>query len=412
MDAAAEGDTVVLRCGTYHEWDIQYKPDTTLRSETGDPSCVTIDAGGKGRCLNIVTEIQNEFIYAWITGITFINGQASSGVLQVGGAVYCNDNGAYTFTECEFLNNHAIGGGAVGVSWFAGCYFEDCTFKHNSSSGSGGAFWGGEGSGRFERCVFESNQSGGAGGAASTYTGYYGGGISAFDSEFRTNHASSAGGAISIDGFYSNTGYRVIQDSHREPSLENCLFIDNTSSNGGAIYNFYGARHYRYCHFWGNSAEQGGVIFAEYWDVVPVSRGALFDQCSFISNSAISGGLLFGQGYGSPSFQHCLVADNTGEIVNGYENWFEEFVPVFTCCDIWGNQTGDWTGLIADQLGENGNISLDPLLCPGYGSESAYLRADSPCAEGNNPECGQIGAWPVGCTAARSMTWSEIKTLY
>lgn len=31
MDAAAEGDSVVLRCGTYYEWDIQYKPNTTLR---------------------------------------------------------------------------------------------------------------------------------------------------------------------------------------------------------------------------------------------------------------------------------------------------------------------------------------------------------------------------------------------
>jgi len=79
-----------------------------------------------------------------------------------------------------------------------------------------------------------------------------------------------------------------------------------------------------------------------------------------------------------------------------------------SCCDLYRNAGGDWVGPIADQLGVNGNIALDPLFCndahipepPLRDEYSLTLHADSPCAAENNPECGQIGAWPVGCPAS------------
>ena len=33
-----------------------------------------------------------------------------------------------------------------------------------------------------------------------------------------------------------------------------------------------------------------------------------------------------------------------------------------TDCDVYGNEGGDWTDCIADQLGQDGNISADPLF--------------------------------------------------
>jgi len=70
------------------------------------------------------------------------------------------------------------------------------------------------------------------------------------------------------------------------------------------------------------------------------------------------------------------------------------------CSDVWGNTQGNWTGCLQGQNGINGNISSDPKFCGTANPDEPYaLRSDSPCAPENNPACGQVGAWPVGCLA-------------
>jgi hypothetical protein len=70
-----------------------------------------------------------------------------------------------------------------------------------------------------------------------------------------------------------------------------------------------------------------------------------------------------------------------------------------TCSDIYGNEGGDWIGGLVDDFGLNGNISADPMFChPETGDLS--IRDDSACCPLHNPECGLIGAWPVGCFLA------------
>jgi len=73
-----------------------------------------------------------------------------------------------------------------------------------------------------------------------------------------------------------------------------------------------------------------------------------------------------------------------------------ESYTIVTSSDIYGNAGGDWTGCLVDQNGTNGNMAEDPLFCD-VGSFDFHLDAGSPCAEGNNPIYGQIGALPVGC---------------
>ena len=48
IHAASPGDTVLVACGTYFEHEIRMKELITLRSETGRPECVTIDAERSG----------------------------------------------------------------------------------------------------------------------------------------------------------------------------------------------------------------------------------------------------------------------------------------------------------------------------------------------------------------------------
>lgn len=78
----------------------------------------------------------------------------------------------------------------------------------------------------------------------------------------------------------------------------------------------------------------------------------------------------------------------------------ESAIVDLSCCDIYGNQYGDWTGPIASQLGVDGNIAEDPLFCGDLNPNVPYsLDSGSPCMPFTepNPDCELIGAWEVGC---------------
>jgi len=178
----------------------------------------------------------------------------------------------------------------------------------------------------------------------------------------------------------------------------------------GAVYTFYGIHQFKNCHFQTNSGFDGSAIRADFYATAQSRDEGAIDGCTFLNNVGSQGSLLFfgGETISLP-IVNCLLVGNQQELVA-----IDPFmgIPTFHCCDIWDNLEGDWTGIIADQFGVEGNISEDPRFCPGNGPEEAWLRADSPCAAANNPECGLIGAWDVDCTATQPTSWSQIKTLY
>jgi hypothetical protein len=90
-------------------------------------------------------------------------------------------------------------------------------------------------------------------------------------------------------------------------------------------------------------------------------------------------------------------------------------VATLTCCDVFGNAGGNWTGCIAGQLGVNGNFSLDPQFC-NLDMRDFRLHSTSPCLPGNHPQgkpCGLIGVYGSGCaTAVDPTTWGAIKARF
>lgn len=122
-----------------------------------------------------------------------------------------------------------------------------------------------------------------------------------------------------------------------------------------------------------------------------------------------AGGILF---FGGPS---SLVLENTiiAFSPQGRGLAIGALSPTVACCDIYGNEGGDWTGSLAELLGVDGNICADPLFCDPQG-EDFTLDCNSPCAAENNPECGQIGAGSVGCGTSPSVrcTWGSLKAQY
>jgi hypothetical protein len=87
--------------------------------------------------------------------------------------------------------------------------------------------------------------------------------------------------------------------------------------------------------------------------------------------------------------------------------------PWNRCNVFWNNEAGHFIDYIPHETDQ----IADPMFCNPEALDLT-VHSDSPCAEGNTPECGQIGAWSVGCggTAvppnAEPMSWGRVKERY
>jgi hypothetical protein len=442
IDSASVGDTVMVMTGTYYEHDIFIKSGTHLVSETGTRDCVTIDAENLGRvfaCLHLSSATS-------ITGFTATNGKRIDG-----GGMYCDYSDA-TFTECRFMYNSAVdtsrvvGGGVYlvhGSPVFTDCDFlwnsVECTAQHGIwDVGEGGGVYAYDDSPRFVRCVFSHN-------SVDCDCDAVGGGFACgwgcsptleecvFDSNsaggvrldancaaiisgctFRGNTGAPCcvgGGLISLSDdaiitdclFEGNTGTdgAGITFIYVTPSvpISNCRFIDNIGS--GVCVKTYSSITLTNCLFAGNHEPAlpwgfggGGVL---------VRRDAAVElvACTFYGNSTDKdGGGIYCGGDSYASLDHCIVSFSTDGEALYWDGTGTE--PVLSCCDLYGNEGGDWVGDIADQYGINGNISVNPVFCNPF-KDDYYLAAGSPCLDADT--CGTIGAYGLGC----SLTFSVLQ---
>ena len=150
------------------------------------------------------------------------------------------------------------------------------------------------------------------------------------------------------------------------PTISDVILTGNTAtSSGGGIYCGGGSSpEIRYVTVFGNASAEGGGLYC------------------------VSGS--------SPTVGNSIVAFNAGGVGVRIEG--ADCSPAFGCCDIYGNAGGDWSQVILDQLGVNGNISVDPLFCLEENQERPLtVRSSSPCAPGIRLECDGMGAAGVGC---------------
>jgi hypothetical protein len=145
------------------------------------------------------------------------------------------------------------------------------------------------------------------------------------------------------------------------------------------------------CVFFENTSEQGGALVFEHAGPVTLSG------CTFARNHSPAGAhiaVTFGLD-DTLMVDHSILAfgtDSEAVFTDG------SAVLALSCVDIFGNTGGDWVGVIADQEKIMGNMSADPFFCgPTNPQMTLTLSTDSPCAPENNPGCGLIGAFPVGC---------------
>ncbi len=137
----------------------------------------------------------------------------------------------------------------------------------------------------------------------------------------------------------------------------------------------------------GNSAFRGGGISC-------ISSNPSIINSTITDNTAILGCGLSLRTNSSPSVENTVFAFNRGSELIWCND--ETSVPTLTCCDVYGNEDGDWVGCIADQADINDNFSADPLFCDTAAGDF-HLSNFSQCLA-QYSTCGTlIGALDLSC---------------
>ena len=456
LAAAASGDTVLVDCGTYLEHSLVLRGGVTLRSATGDPACVVVDAQQLGRVFDLAGETEP----AVVEGLTITGGATPDGWFEAMGGGIRVQNSELHLLRCVFTGNTARIGAGV-AAYRSVVEIDSCAFTQNDAAhavwAAGGGIWSLESSGSITATSFTANTAfssnvddPGDGGAVLANLSE----LAVTDCEFVGNSTGGGGGA-----YYSLSLDRT--------ALLRCLFEANSAAWGGAMYFEYDARTtVDLCEFRNNTAGAGGALLVDtgcypiFWDCIfegntaTVSGGGAaqcwvsgpyFSGCRFIANSTVTeGGALFLGGAGA-RIEDCSFVENSAATQGGAVHYRSNastllrctlvgnsaptgssvsavmgaqpnlrrsilaFAPqgsavvadatssyVASCTDIFGNVDGDWTAPIASLLGVGGNFSSDPLFVDASGGD-LRVRCESPCAPAQSGSCGRIGAFAAYC---------------
>lgn len=458
---SATGDTVSLADGVYRgagnrDLALPAHP-VVVRSAGGVRDDCIVDCEGAGRAFTVDAGQDTTTV---IEGVTIRDGWSASfgGAIHVGldsnllvrdclflenraangGAISCN------------MHPFATGGPYPRIG--SGPVIRGCRFEGNEASGSGGAILGDLGARPWiADSEFVANSCGSLGGAVSlTYTcggfiqrstfidntaGYSGGGLDvSFEQETLTVDCRFEGNSAPHGGAIANTiGYSKKSAEKAPPGgpdFERCTFTANSAEEGGAAYFWHrclmdftecvftdneatvagGAAMeywenevtYTRCLFARNSAPEGGVFRRIDGDPAPWYGPTYLVSCTLVDNHAASGsaissehGVDLGRDWYGYSIENTVISHNTGGPTFTFTNVAP---PLFSCTDLYANEGGDWSGIIAPQVDLRGNFSADPCYCdPGTGDY--HLSGDSWCLPGNHPWgcAGLVGAFEAGC---------------
>lgn len=393
VDFANDGDTVLLAPNTYtgvgNRSVLILNKGLTIMGD-GDPSLViihpndtnwyrafaVIDPPSAVRFENLTIEkawgYDSDSLYAIYKGL-------GSGVLAVNAAIVINNcrfvecyalgsgGGIYSVNSTLSLNNcqfESCFGEEVGAALFLDssttCSVSNSSFARGWVGYSGGAILADGADLIIQNCDFSDNLA---------YHGYF------------ENEIAGFGGAIRIrrQGTLKVVGSRFLRNwtwayGGAIMGTDSYIEIDSSLFAGNYVRRVWDGQS--------TLAGHGGAIYA-------LNGSCVINSASFIDNRATGSFPVVYISAPTATIHQTIIAESdTGSAFGGYAD--------FTCSNIFGNALGDWTGSIASQLGQNGNISEDPLFCGSFPGDYR-LGASSPCAAENN-SCGlTMGSETVGC---------------
>jgi predicted outer membrane repeat protein len=392
IDAAAEGDTVVVAPGTYRgalnrEIDTRGKI-LTLRSSSGRQDTV-IDCQLQGRGFHIHLGESSDTV---IRGFTVINGFADEG-----GALLIYNSGPIV-EDCAFIGNVATMGGAATIRVDSSPQFDGCLFEDNYASSYGGAIYTHLATPYVSRCEFTGNTAMLNGGAISLKTGTV---ARIYECEF-TENWSDCGGAIFVAILAEPQALRDIPEAS---IISTCRFIGNSANHGGGLYvSAFSWSLCTYSVFAHNVAEEGGAIYV----LSDISPTLTIEYCTLALNSAIYGGGIFAKG-GNDQYQAIVKTSIIAFNEQGEALHRSEGAPVTVdMVSCYANAGGD--DLIGTRL-----LYMDPLFC-GIDNDDFALCSNSACRQVNNPWHYLFGATARYCGSCTSpvqaTSWGSIKGMF
>jgi predicted outer membrane repeat protein len=397
IDNAAPEDTIFVEGGTY-------TGTGNINLNFGGRNIVVWGEDGAAAtiidCEGSAMENARGFIFesgephtAVVSGLTIRNGYRSGTTWPngYGGGILIRNAGTRpTIKNCIFENNTAEGrGGGIAVGDDAAPSVVFCEFANNTG------------------------EAGGGGACASSD-------LTVVECEFIGNRApQGSGGGLRLD---SRSSSRVRDSVIRYNSARDgggmlvyvasaivaqCMFVGNTATatrGGGVHANEESDLLLSKCLFVGNTASfaEGGAVCCQE-SVVEMTG------CTLHRNLAPVGAGVYLMHAATLQAENTIISrSREGEAV-ACDLWGG---ATLNCCDLFGNEGGDWVGCIEDQAGRSDNMSADPLFC-NVDDGDFHLAETSPCAEEHAGACGLIGRYGVECASAvEEATWGGVKALY
>ena len=349
IDAAVDGDAVIVRPGTYYE-KVQFRGKAvSLRSELG-PYRTFIDNPGPSSSVQFM---EGEGRDSVIEGFTIQNGKGTKdGHTTYGGGVFCKKSSPTIRNNIIRNNDCTGGGGGIGCRRTGDPLIHGNLILYNESAGTGGGvfFSGGE----MKDNVISKNRS-----------WSFGGGI--FCDGVNPLHLMIKGNVITDNIGESGGGVSVIRHSDRVIS-ENFI-AGNCAVVGGGIYLYSNASPTITNNIVReNESLRGGGIACEY-DCSPCLSNNIIDH-----NLADYGGGIYSTG--NPDFEvlHCTLTNNSAQITGGGLCFMQGCTGAVVNSILWGdsgtsgpeiylgnaNHPSTLTLRYSDIAGGQSGIAVDP----------------------------------------------------
>ena len=348
IDAAVDGDIVLVAPGTYVENIDFLGKAITVRSEAG--ADVTYISKHPDQDWSVVIFVTSETGESILQGFTITDGaclygggiycrESSPTIMNCvitgnnstenGGGIYCSKNSSPTITNCLISGNYGSHGGGLATEYSAPL-ITNCTISGNAADDEGGGiYFSSDPYPTITNCVITGN------------TADRGGGISCYSTD---------------------------------PDITNCTIMKNIAAEGGGLSCYASDPIITNCTIKANSAYSGGGggISCEH-------ASPTITNCTISRNIADKGGGLYSYSSSSPTMTNCILWKDFA--ASGPEIWIGTFyIPgslTVSYSDVQGGQGAVYIEPRCTLNWLDGNIDADPLFV----ESGFHLMAGSPCID-------------------------------
>jgi hypothetical protein len=378
IDAAAEGDTVLVAPGTYHE-TIHFSGRNivlgSLFMTTSDEELIdlTVIDGNQGG--SVVTFDQGEDLTTVFRGFTvtggsgtYTNPYGNDMWFYIGGGIFCH-GASPRLRDLRIKDNSVSDWGGGIFLWESNAFIEDVIISDNSAySGGGVENW-------VDADVFYRNVE-----ISGNSASYSAGGICIVESDPRLECMTITGNSALVGG-----GSQIVNS---DAILERCVITYNSAVPDGMA---------------------GGIMFWNFGgEGEPVLR-----QVLIVHNESHTGGGIFCEGQVYPRLENVTVAHNEATYEGG---GIECLGSAIINCIFWDNTPDEilhygggplsvsWSDIQGGYCG-TGNINLDPLF-RNLDYDDYHLMSteygfpqNSPCIDAGDPQFTDVlldSLWGLG----------------